>query len=63
MNRTIPVLETSRPDFSVWPSIAAASAEIRRPRRPDVVRARAERPAVLGRAARPRTGTSARRSE
>jgi hypothetical protein len=38
----------------VWPSIASASAQLRRPRRLEVVPARAENPAVPGRAARPR---------
>jgi hypothetical protein len=38
----------------VWPSIASASAQLRRPRRLEVVRARVENPAVPGRAARPR---------
>jgi hypothetical protein len=41
----------------VWPSIASASAQLRRPRRLEVARARVESPAVPGRAARPRPRT------
>jgi hypothetical protein len=44
-----------------WPSIASASAQLRRPRRLEVVPARAETSAVLDRAARPRPPRTGRR--
>jgi len=54
MTSDLTMYETSRPAPSVWPSIASASAQLRRPRHLKVVPARAESLAVPGPAARPR---------
>jgi hypothetical protein len=40
--RNLHLIETRRSDSPVWPSIASASAELRRPRRLTVVRAQPE---------------------
>lgn len=45
------LVETGPSARTAWPSIASASAELRRPRHLHAVPARAENPAVLGRVA------------
>lgn len=51
MSPRIPPEEELRPPAEIipWPSIAAASAQLRRPGRPSAVSARAASPAVRGR--------------
>ena len=48
------LVETRHLALGAWPSIASASAQLRRPRRLEVVPARSETSAVLDRAGRPR---------
>lgn len=48
MAHTMRQIETSRLASIAWPSIAAASAQLRRARRLESVSSRAETPAVLG---------------
>jgi hypothetical protein len=52
--RNLHLIETPRSAAPVWPSIASASAELRRPRGLAVVRDRAETPAATALATRPR---------
>lgn len=56
MIRNLHVVETSRSASTVWPSIAAASAQLRRPRRLEAVPARATA-LDAGHVSRPRFST------
>jgi hypothetical protein len=57
MIRNLHLIESNRSASTVWPSIASASAQLRRPRRLEAVPTRPETPAATGPVARPRLTT------